>query len=109
AAVVLTAFKEVEIALASSGYLEGQEVALTAAVEESREAERLALEEYVRGIVDVITLLESQRRSAEAKRALAKLRNRKLQNRLDLYLALGGEFDNEEERGEVPNNKEERN
>ena len=36
--------------------------------------------------------LESQRRVFDAKRSLLQLQNQRLQNRIDLYLALGGEF-----------------
>jgi len=39
-----------------------------------------------------VTVLESQRRVFDAKRSLIELQNLRLQNRIDLYLALGGEF-----------------
>ena len=92
AMIVLNAFKEVETALSAKELLSRQETALRTAQEESMEAEALALEEYTKGIVDIITLLESQRRSFQAQKSLLQIQNQRLQNSLDLYLALGGEF-----------------
>jgi len=89
----LEAFREVETALAAERYLAKQESALVTAGKESDEAEGLAVEQYGRGLVDIITVLDSQRRAFDAKRSLIAIRNERLQNRIDLYLALGGDFD----------------
>lgn len=89
---VLDAFFEVERALAAEQYLREQTSASAEAAEESIAAEQLALAEYNRGLVDIITVLESQRRSFESQRNLILLKNLLLQNRIDLYLALGGDF-----------------
>ncbi len=86
----LTAFEEVETALASSRLIEEERVHLEAVVEETTAAEDLAWDRYQRGLVDVITVLESQRRAFDAESNLLSLRNLELQNRIDLYLALGG-------------------
>jgi hypothetical protein len=43
-------------------------------------------------LTDIITVLESQRRSFNAQRSLLQVSNQRLQNRIDLYLALGGDF-----------------
>ena len=56
------------------------------------EAEKLAMDDYTAGLADIVTVLESQRRVFDAKRSLIDLQNLRLQNRIDLYLALGGEF-----------------
>ena len=89
---VLTAFREVENALnAQSSYerdLELQRVA----TEESIEAEKLAWEEYERGLVDITTALDSVRRSITTQRSLIQVSNQQLQSRIDLYLSLGGGF-----------------
>lgn len=89
---VLTAFREVESALAAEAYLQEQLDALQISVEESTGAQDLAEERYERGLVDIITVLESQRRAFNARSAYIALQNELLQNRLALYLALGGEF-----------------
>jgi outer membrane protein TolC len=49
----------------------------------------LALEEYSSGLVDMMTLLESQRRSYDARSALLEVSTQRLLNRVNLYLALG--------------------
>jgi len=92
AQVALQAFQEVETALTAERLLVEQEIALQTAATESIEAEKLALEQYRAGLVDIVTLLESQRRSFEAQSALIETSNQRLQNRIDLYLALGGSF-----------------
>ncbi len=89
---ILQAFAEVETALAAEGFLNKQESALRASVKESGEAQTLALDDYSAGLTDIVTVLESQRRVFDARRALIQLQNLRLQNRIDLYLALGGEF-----------------
>lgn len=89
----LTAFREVETALSAERYLKAQVVALSTAVTESRRAEELSLGDYEQGLVEIITLLESQRRAFEAESALLRVKLELLKNRVDLYLALGGDFD----------------
>ena len=92
---VLTAFQEVETLLAAENFLLEQETALRVSTTESIEAETLAKEQYERGLVDIITVLESERRAFNARSSLLNLSNLRLQNRLDLYLALGGHFSEE--------------
>ena len=89
----LEAFREVETTLAAERYLAAQETALVSAAKESDAAEELAVQQYGRGLVDIITVLDSQRRAFDASRSLIAIRNERLQNRIDLYLALGGDFD----------------
>lgn len=89
----LTAFREVEDALDSESYLVEQEDASRTAAREARAAERLAQDQYRRGLTGIITLLESQRRKFNADSALIDITNLRLQNRIDLHLALGGNFD----------------
>lgn len=91
----LTAFREVETALAAEGYLLNQMSALQVAVTEARRAEKLSLSQYEKGLVDIITLLESQRRYFNAQSSLLQVKLQLLSNRVDLYLALGGDFDHE--------------
>lgn len=98
----LTAFREVETALASERLLAVQQAALAEAAEEATRAERLSLSQYEKGLVDIITLLESQRRAFDARSALLTTRRQRLANRIDLYLALGGDFDAPAQVREVP-------
>jgi multidrug efflux system outer membrane protein len=88
----LTAFREVESTLAAEKSLSEQEVDLKKEVEQAALAERQAERDYSEGIdgVDILSVLESQRRANNARSALIRLQNERLQNRVDLYLALGG-------------------
>ncbi|MEZ5329906.1 MAG: efflux transporter outer membrane subunit [Verrucomicrobiales bacterium] len=89
----LGAFREVETALAAEQYLEAQAEALRDASREAVFAEDRALSRFQSGLVTFITLLESQRRAFDSRSALIRVENQRLQNRIDLYLALGGDFD----------------
>lgn len=89
---VLTAFREVESSLAGETYIRDQLEALRLSAEESIGAQELAEERYEGGLTDIVTVLESQRRAFTARSAMLAVHNQLLQNRLSLYLALGGEF-----------------
>jgi outer membrane protein TolC len=89
---ILDAFREVETALAADGYLGRQLAALERAADESTKAEAQALERYQQGLDDITSVLVAQRRSVDAQRNVIRTRNAVLQNRLDLCLALGGDF-----------------
>ncbi len=90
---VLTAYLEVERALAAEVFLADRETALAEALGQSTAAERLADDRYRSGLEDYVTVLESQRRSFDAESALISVRRVRLDNRVDLYLSLGGGFD----------------
>ena len=89
----LDAFGEVENTLQSEAYLVKRVEALQSAAKESTGAENSAWSSYQRGLTDIITVLESQRRAFTSKSDLLATRNARLQNRINLYLALGGDFD----------------
>lgn len=91
-AAVLTAFQEVETALAAQPLLLKQWQAQQLADEEARQSAELALEQYRAGLVDITTLLDSQRRAFNARSALLNAQLARLENRIDLHLALGGDF-----------------
>jgi len=95
---VLNAFQEVETFLAAEPHLQEEELALDQAAQESMAAEQLAWQQYQRGLVDIITVLETQRRAFNARSALLSVTNSRLVNRANLYLALGGDFRGLEER-----------
>jgi len=90
---VLGAYAEVETALAAERFLADRTASLDEAAEQSIAAERLANDRYRAGLSGYITVLEAQRRSIEAQGALITARRVQLDNRVDLYLALGGGFD----------------
>ena len=89
----LQAFSEVETALAAEEYLVERERHLAISAEQSRAAEAIADERYRSGLDDYITVLESQRLALQAEGDLIAARRLRLENRVDLYLALGGGFD----------------
>ncbi len=98
---VLNALVEVEGTLYSEPLLLQQEQALAKAVVESEAAEELAEGQYSSGLVDIITLLDTQRRLFSSRSALLSVRNQRLQNRIDLHLALAGEYVSELHAGQL--------
>lgn len=90
----LEAFREVESAIAAESSLAAQEGFLQKEVEQAALAERQAERDYSEGIegADIFSVLESQRRANNARSTLIRLKNERLQSRIDLHLALGGSF-----------------
>ncbi|HAR67508.1 MAG TPA: hypothetical protein DCR55_15045 [Lentisphaeria bacterium] len=93
AQTALTAYQEVETALAADAFLTSELAALQVAAHESQAAEAETRENYDNGLVELTALLVAQRRSVDARRSRITVTNRRLQNRLGLYLALGGGFE----------------
>ena len=93
--LALGALREVEDALDAEQQLANEENALGQAVVEFSEAEKLAWERYQKGLIDVITPLESQRRANEAKTQLLSLQSQRVDNRIILHLALATKLDTE--------------
>jgi NodT family efflux transporter outer membrane factor (OMF) lipoprotein len=89
---VLTAFREVETALAADGFLSAQTSALSAAATEAEQAESLAQGQYEKGLSDVLTLLDARQRAFNARSGLIAVQAQRLRTRADLHLALGGAF-----------------
>ena len=93
AQTALTAFREVEAALAADRSLAEQEKFLASEMEQAVLAERQAERDYAEGInPNILSVLEAQRRANNARASMIRLRNQRLQNRIDLHLALGGDF-----------------
>ena len=90
----LVAFREVESALEAERSLAEQEFFLLKEVEQAGLAEKQSERDFAMGLEGstVLEILEAQRRAANSRGSLINLRNRRLQNRLDLHLALGGDF-----------------
>jgi multidrug efflux system outer membrane protein len=92
AASVLNAYSEVETALAAEEFLAERETALRTAVVQSLAARDLADDRYARGLSDLIEVLEAQRRAFLSQSQLIGVQRARLDNRVELYLALGGDF-----------------
>lgn len=89
---VLTAFREVETALAAERFLVEQAAAVARAAQEAERAETLAQGQYEKGLTEVLTLLDARQRAFDARTSLISAQAQRLRNRADLHLALGGEF-----------------
>mgnify|MGYP006267771799 FL=1 len=92
-ATALAAFSEVEDKLALERSLLAQVKELAVAAESFRKARELAEIRYKEGETGLTSFLDVQRESLQARSALLSARGRLLTNRVDLYLALGGNFE----------------
>jgi outer membrane protein TolC len=90
---LLTALAEVETALAAEALLSARVESLERASEQSSEAVRLAEDRYTNGLETYLTVLESQRQSFATDSTLLASRRQLLTARVDLILALGGDFE----------------
>ena len=89
---ILRAYQEVETSIAADGLLAKQEESLEEAVRQALAAQDLAERRYRSGLSDIITVLQAQRTALDSESALLSLRRARLDNRVDLHLALGGSF-----------------
>jgi multidrug efflux system outer membrane protein len=89
---ILKGFNEVETSLAIDQYLVRREQALADSVESAREADEQARIEYASGIGDFLTVFAAQNRLLTASSLLITARRLRLDNRINLHLALGGDF-----------------
>ena len=92
AQAVLEAFQEVETALSREGFINREIIALEAASTAAAAAEKKTQRLYEEGLSNLTNLLVAQRRALDIKRNLIQTRSAHIQNRLSLYLALGGGF-----------------
>ena len=93
--VVLGAFSEVESALATNGTYREREARLASAETKARGALRLAESRYERGVESFLAVLDAQRRLIETQSQRVAVRRMRLENRVNLHLALGGGFGGE--------------
>lgn len=89
---VLGAFGEVEQALVAEAFLAEREKAGKRASELAQDASNRAGEEFSAGTGDVLTLIDATQREIESASQYAAIRRLRLENRVDLHLALGGGF-----------------
>ncbi len=92
AETVLGAFQEVENGLANDHFYRLRVEALERASESSRQASTLAMEQYQGGIIDILTLLDAQQRAYDRQSALLQAQANRVDNRIQLHLALGGGY-----------------
>lgn len=90
AATALTAWREVENAIAADALLAQQEDAQARSLEEAVFAEELADRQYQNGLISIFNLIDAQTRRLNAESALVTARANRAGNRVNYHLALGG-------------------
>ncbi len=90
--VVLDAMRQVEDALISEQLLQRQLEYTQLQLQESRAAEDLSRRRYEQGVESLLTVLESERRRRAAEEQVAVLQGQIWTNRVNLHLALGGDW-----------------
>ena len=97
AGAVLQALREVEDALVRDRAWQEQLAHLEERASEARAADRMARTRYQRGVEELRDVLETERRMRSAEEALIDARSELWNARIDLHLALGGDWRPEEE------------
>ena len=92
AGTVLVAMKEVEDALVTEQKLQEQLVEVEIRLGEAVAAENLSRERYQRGVETILTVLETERRRRIAETELTVLKGQIWTTRVNLLLALGGDW-----------------
>jgi multidrug efflux system outer membrane protein len=89
---VLQAIREVEDALVRNHKLRERLARVNQQVSEARLAGDLSRERYARGVESLLTVLETERRRADAEDTLLRVEQDYWNARVDLHLALGGDW-----------------
>lgn len=89
---VLTALKEVETALMAEKTLQAERLALEASLESMRTSEEIYYTRYTRGMVSLKTYLDIQQSRLGVEQRYVTLVSEQWQQRIRLYLALGGDW-----------------
>jgi NodT family efflux transporter outer membrane factor (OMF) lipoprotein len=92
AGVVLKAFREVEDALVKHQMLTAEIEQIERRLQLAQEAERMAQERYKRGAEPILVVLETQRVLRMTENDLAVAQGQLWQARIELHLALGGDW-----------------
>lgn len=92
AQTLLQAFKEVEDALDNDKSLKERVEHIEISAQNAVAAEQVALEQYSQGLIRISTLLQSQRQSIVQQGQLISIKKQRINNRIALYLSLGGDF-----------------
>jgi NodT family efflux transporter outer membrane factor (OMF) lipoprotein len=88
----LRAFEDVEDALANDYYLRKREGALADAVSSSADSIKFSRDQLEQGQTDMFTVLRLTGENLAAKVQYTQIRASRLRERVNLYLALGGDF-----------------
>jgi outer membrane protein TolC len=96
AGTVLTAMREVEDALVTEHMLQTQLKHARVQFREAGAAESLSKQRYERGVEGILTVLVSERRRRISEQEVTILKGRIWTNRVNLFLALGGDWDYQE-------------
>jgi len=88
-AVALRAFTEAETLLANESFLQKEEDYLKNASRAAQTAAKTSWDRYQRGVQGIFDTLESQRRAFDAESRLLSTRRERINNRINLFLALG--------------------
>ena len=94
--VVLTAIREVEDALVAEKLLRKQIEYVQLQLEEAQASASLAGQRYERGVESILTVLETERGRLAAEEQLVILQSQIWNERVNLHLALGGDWCEEE-------------
>ena len=97
AGTVLTAMREVEDALVSEQMLQNQLQHAKDQFRQAKAAEELSRQRYQQGLTGFLVVLETERRRRIAEEQLTILKGQIWTTRVTLYLALGGDWNNQEE------------
>ncbi|MCR9245211.1 MAG: efflux transporter outer membrane subunit [bacterium] len=101
---VLRAFAEVENALAAESLLAREATSTTTAAERSRATYELARERWQLGLADFLLVADGQRQSFQAESQRLLVTRQRLDNRIDLVLALGGGYGAEDAKDSANEN-----
>ena len=93
---VLRAFEEAENAIAAERFLALREDALRIAFEEAAASEEITERRYANGTESIFNLLNAQTRRISAESQYILAQQQRVSNRVQLYLAIGGDFLTEE-------------
>lgn len=89
---LLSAFSEIESKLSFDQMLTNQVVLLSEALKEAEDTYDLSKERYNKGLVDLITVIDSQKRMFDTRSRMILAKQLLIDNRIDLLICLGGDF-----------------
>lgn len=92
AKTLLNAFREVETTLSAEKFYHTQILSLRVALDATRAVEITVQQKYQNGLTDALAFQAARRQTFSAESAWVERAGQRLENRLDLYLALGGNF-----------------
>ena len=93
ASLALTALSDVEIALDANATLAAQQEQIEISYATAKDANRVAQLRYENGDISLVDLIEVQRREFSRESELLQNQRRQLDARVDLFLALGGDWE----------------